>query len=137
MPYEFTDALKTGHSTIDGEHQIIIESVNETLKEIERGASPEEILEAIKIFTRYVKKHFPNEEKLQERFHYPNIQFHKLWHRNYVKDIEKTSDKILVEGISPLTIAELKRRVEMLIQHILLEDSKVATHIQKQNKSVI
>lgn len=137
MPYEFTNALKTGHATIDGEHQIIIESINETLEEIERGASQDEILEAIKIFTRYVKTHFPNEEKLQEKFHYPNIRFHVLWHRYYVKDIEQTSDKILIEGISPVTIAELKRRVETLVQHILLEDSKVAKHIQKQNENIL
>lgn len=134
MPYEFTDALKTGHATIDGEHQLIIEAVNETLEEIERGASKEEILEAIKIFTRYVKTHFPNEERLQEKFHYPNLRFHSLWHRYYIKDIEQTCDKILTEGISPLTTAELKRRIETLILHIMLEDTKVAKHIQIQNE---
>ncbi len=130
MPYQFDNNLKTGHATIDGEHKLIIDVINETLADIERGAAKEEILETVKILTRYVNTHFPNEETLQEKYQYPNITFHKMWHKCFVQDMNAVSSRILTEGISGGNIAELKLRLEILVQHIMLEDVKVARHIQ-------
>ena len=133
--YEFSPKLETGNPIIDNEHRLIISAVNDTLDAIEQGVSKTQVLDEIKIFARYVNTHFPHEEALQEKYQYPNIRFHRLWHKSYVKDIDLTCDRILTEGISSLTIAELKRRIETLVQHILLEDSKVAEHIKTQGNS--
>lgn len=137
MHYEFTKNLETGHEIIDSEHKMIIQHANEILSAIEEGLSDKKVLEAINTFAKYINTHFPHEEALQEKFFYPNIRFHKLWHQSYTKEIDLTCNRILTEGISNVTIAELKRRIETLIQHILLEDSRVAKHIQsiiKNNK---
>ncbi len=130
MRYEFDKTLETGHKIIDNEHKMILGVANEILQAIEEGLSSKKVLEAINTFARYINTHFPHEEELQEKFHYPNFRYHKLWHQSYVKEIELTCDRILTEGISNVTITELKRRIETLVQHILLEDSRVAKHIQ-------
>lgn len=134
MQYIFNDTLKTGHATIDGEHKLIIEFINDVMESMERGATKDEILGALNVFVRYVNTHFPSEEALQEKYHYPNIKFHRLWHKMYIKDINAISSRILTEGICAVTVDELKLRIEILVQHIMLEDSNIAKHIQKQNE---
>lgn len=134
MPYHFCDNMKTGHATIDGEHRLIIDVINETLGDIKRSAGKEEILESVNIFIRYVTAHFPNEESLQEKYQFPLITFHKLWHKCFLQDISAVYSRILTEGLSNNIAAELKLRLEMLIQHILLDDIKIARHIQTINE---
>ena len=135
MSYEFNKTIETGHKQIDSEHKMILGVANEILQAIEQGLSDKKVLETINTFAKYINTHFPHEEELQEKFHYPNLRYHKLWHQSYTKEIELTCDRILTEGISSVTIVELKRRIETLVQHILLEDSRVAKHIQNSSNA--
>lgn len=130
MIYEFTNDLRTGNSIIDGEHKTLIKAANDALQAIEQGKGMHELESTLAFLASYTKTHFSNEGNLQDKYEYPDRRRHKLWHESYIRDIDLTYSRLKSEGTSPVLVAELERRIKILISHIKEQDTKVANHIK-------
>ena len=131
MVYEFTNDLRTGHTIIDGEHKTLIKAANDASQAIALGKGMQELESTLYFLASYTKTHFENEGKLQDKYEYPERRRHKLWHESYIRDINLTYSRLKSEGTSPVLVAELERRIHILINHIKQQDTKLADYIRE------
>lgn len=130
MVYEFTNDLRTGNTIIDGEHKTLIKAANDASQAITLGKGMQELESTLSFLASYTKTHFENEGKLQDKYEYPERRRHKLWHESYIRDIDLTYSRLKSEGTSPVLVAELERRIHILINHIKQQDTKLADYIK-------
>lgn len=131
MAYEFTNDLRTGNTIIDGEHKTLIKAANDASEAINQGKGMQELESTLSFLASYTKTHFDNEGKLQDKYEYPERRRHKLWHESYIRDINLTYTRLKTEGTSPVLVAELERRIRILITHIKEQDTKLANYIKE------
>ncbi len=81
----WTEALETGIASIDRQHRIIVELVND-LHELKLGGSSREIVERVlHELVEYTLTHFFFEEELQQRMGYPFSKAHKRLHEFFAR----------------------------------------------------
>ncbi|MDR0870947.1 MAG: hemerythrin family protein [Planctomycetaceae bacterium] len=132
MAFAWTLALETGHPMIDAQHKELIKAVNDLLAACIQGNAADKVNSTVDFLLSYTKKHFGEEEQLQQQTNYPDIAHHKVLHAEFVKYVADLSAKLKEQGPSPILINNIIRGVgEWLVNHIQKEDVKVAAHAKK------
>lgn len=113
---------------IDTEHQKLFSIAREALN-ISKLQNSEEIKIKlkeiiIKLF-KYVNIHFENEEKYMKEIKYPDLERHKLLHKNMLKMLTN-----LISQLNLLSHEEIENKIfafieEYFIKHIIIEDKKI------------
>lgn len=133
MRYQWSEDLATGNQQIDSEHKTLIKAADELVLAISSGQGQAELDKALYFLTDYTKKHFGNEETLQDKTKYPDVINHKSWHKNFINDLAMSVAEFTTKGASSLLVIDLNKKVSNLINHIRTEDKKLATHIKAQS----
>lgn len=128
--YEFTDDLISGNDLIDREHRMLIDLINQTLDEVNKGMGKDELLKGINALDEYVKTHFADEERLQIESNYPQYESHKKWHTYYIKEIEKLKEDFINDGSTNIMINNLNKKAGELLSHIRNVDRALAAYIR-------
>ncbi len=128
--YEFTDDLISGNDLIDREHRMLIDLINQTLDEVNKGMGKDELLKGIHALDEYVKTHFADEERLQIESNYPQYESHKKWHTYYIKEIEKLKEDFINDGSTNIMINNLNKKAGELLSHIRNVDRALAAYIR-------
>jgi len=118
---------------IDREHQHLFAIAREALNISKFKKNNEQIDKLKKIITKlfdYVGTHFSNEQKYMEKIKYPDLEKHKLLHKNMLNMLTK-----LVSELNNMEIEEIQKSLydfieEYFIRHIILEDKKFNFGIQ-------
>ena len=106
-----TEDLMVGHSIIDGDHQRLIEIINEfieksTVHVIFEGSTQGEYAKvmnvALKSLIAYTQDHFAREEKIQKESGYPHFEMHSHEHRVLVVQLKNIARKYFVSKSKPL-----------------------------------
>ena len=134
MKYELTKDLETGNTLIDSEHCQLFAAVNSLMDACQTGQGRSKIESTAKFLDEYVKKHFGDEEKLQKSSKYPAYTTHKLFHDNYIRQLDGVCRIILKEGATIANLSRLNYQVGVLVNHIRTEDKKLAAHLKAANK---
>jgi hemerythrin len=135
MAYTWSSALETGHPLIDSQHIELIKAINDLLAACQQGAAKDKVDSVVDFLLSYTKKHFGEEEVLQQSTHYPDYPNHKVLHAGFVKFVTELSAKLKKDGPSPTVINEIIKGVgDWLIHHIQQQDTKVAAHIKSVEK---
>ncbi|MDR0520344.1 MAG: hemerythrin family protein [Planctomycetaceae bacterium] len=131
MAYTWSPALETGHPMIDSQHKELIKAINDLLAACQQGVAKDKISTVVDFLLSYTKKHFGEEEVLQQQSHYPDIANHKALHAGFVKFVTDLAAELKKEGPSPTIINKIIRGCgDWLVQHIQKEDTKVAANIK-------
>lgn len=134
--FEWTPDISVGDEIIDRQHQKLLKEVNELLSALVSGSADTEIGKTVAFLSEYINEHLAYEEKYMEEHKYPEIEFHKSLHKNFIDHYEMFK-KELTDGVQK---KELIMEVEAYIgnwwiQHIRNEDKKYALFIkEKENK---
>jgi len=123
--------FETGYPEIDNAHKKLFMLIRELVDEWMNGGSDESVENTMKFMIEYTTNHFAEEEKLQLKYDFYDYKNHKKIHNSFRKKIESVVEKYRSEGSS----AELINRVNSvfvrwIVQHIKVEDSKIAAHIK-------
>lgn len=129
--YYMTPDIETGNDLIDSEHIQIFDTVNELLDACSNGNGRDKITETAEFLEGYVSKHFSDEEALQRKCQYPNMEKHLKFHVKYKKDVADFVDKMKKDGATVQTLGELNALAGALINHIRHEDKRLATYIRE------
>ncbi|ENN96349.1 hemerythrin sipunculid [Methanocaldococcus villosus KIN24-T80] len=87
--------LETGIKTFDEEHKYLVKTLNDIFELIKKGEKEKAKLLLKERVIEYATKHFKHEEKIMERYKYPEYEKHKKTHELFVKTlIEKLIPKI-------------------------------------------
>ncbi|HBH96055.1 MAG TPA: cation-binding protein [Ruminococcaceae bacterium] len=131
MRYELTKDLETGNIFIDDEHRQLLKAVNDLLDACDKGEGRDSVQKTLFFLTNYVKNHFANEERLQQKSSYPNYTSHKAFHDKYRQDLEGMAAKLNPQNISVGDLTALNHQIGILVSHIRTEDKKLGQFLQK------
>ncbi len=128
-----TPDIETGNDLIDSEHTQIFDAVNELLDACSSGHGRDKIAHTAEFLAGYVGKHFSDEEALQRKCQYPNMEKHLKFHVKYKKDVADFVDKMKKDGATVQTLGELNALAGLLINHIRQEDKRLAAYIRENS----
>jgi len=130
---EWDDNLATGVSEIDDQHREIFKRFNDLLKACERGRSREEIVSVLHFMNTYITHHFQDEEKLQRKAQYPELNSHKHDHDLLAKRFGALETRFQTTGATvQLVIQTAKLLSELLFEHIHEKDRALADFVKSR-----
>ena len=95
---KFTNKLILGIADIDEQHDGLFNLFNEFHDTIQQGKSEVNIESFFSFLKDYVATHFATEENYMEKYAYPEYEFHKSHHEQFIKELEEKQRTFLLEG---------------------------------------
>ncbi len=132
MAYTYDKTLETGNSLIDSQHKELIAAINNLYEASSQGKGRDETKKLIDFLKNYTDKHFGDEEVLQQKYNYPDIVNHKKLHQTFKDDVKAISDDFDKNGPSVGITFKVNNIAAWFINHIKIQDKKVAAHISAQ-----
>lgn len=116
----WTSNLNTGIETIDKQHRMIVEYINQLDDAITGGNKSAQVAKVIAKLVDYTVSHFKYEERLLEEAQYPFLKAHRNVHEIFIKRLNSYQERLdLGEDIS----GELHAMMfSWLFGHILHDD---------------
>ena len=118
---EWEDKFNVGISIIDEEHKKLIGILNKAIFAKEHNDKPEEIKEVLNEMVEYSHKHFSTEEAYMVKFNFPEYQFHKNEHLDFIDKTIASYNK-LVRGDYQIANELLEYLKQWLANHIQVTD---------------
>lgn len=127
MAYAFTPDLETGNMLIDSQHKELINAINKLLDACSQGKGRDQLKDTAAFLLNYTKRHFADEEKLQEQINYADKINHKRYHTEFVKAVNQLVAELDAQGATIVMVGKINTVVAgWLLNHIKTEDVKVA-----------
>jgi len=120
---EWNENLSVKINSIDEQHKVLIDMINDFYEKINNKASNELISELINKMKSYTIVHFGTEEKYFKKYNYPAFKIHKKEHDYFVDkvvDLEKRYN----DGKMILSVEITNFLKDWLIKHIQGTDMK-------------
>jgi len=131
MAFNWSPALETGNPIIDSQHKELIKAINNLLTACQQGQAADKAGPTLDFLISYTKRHFADEEALQKKSNYPDLQNHRKLHESLLKTVADLSTDLKKSGPTPVIVNKLVRNVgDWLVSHIQKEDTKVAAHLK-------
>ncbi len=125
----------TGDAKIDMQHAHLLAIVSEFEQAVRSGESRGEKLALMSELMYYVSTHFLDEERLMERVDFPGLERQRRLHAEFGSALSHEISKF-VEDRSNIGADVLSLARTWLIEHVELEDSQIAEHIEAQRTRV-
>lgn len=121
MRIELIDAFITGHDVIDGEHLLIVKSINDVSQAIEAGHY-DQCSDLLDEFIDICVRHFKTEEDLLESLSYPNLKNHIVFHRELI--LKAKSVRVLcMDAENPESLSRcFEEMAALLVEDIIKGD---------------
>ncbi|SLM33215.1 Methyl-accepting chemotaxis sensory transducer (modular protein) [Desulfamplus magnetovallimortis] len=117
--------LKTGIDEIDAQHKELVRMVNELHRAMKMKAAIEKSGKILDNLAQYTVYHFGHEEKLFQKYQYPESKEHKKIHENLVKTVTDFQ-KDFKSGKASLSVDLMTFLTDWLKEHIMKCDMKYA-----------
>jgi len=128
MPFiEWTKDFVTGIEEVDRQHRKLVNLTNELYESIRKKEVEEVIDSILKELFNYARYHFKTEERLMEKYDYPEFEFHKKEHDKFkekVKEFLKKRSSLKELEKEKFTIEIMKFLKDWLIKHMLGTDRR-------------
>ena len=119
----WNEGLSVHVSEMDRQHQKLIQLINELNDAMGQGKGKEVIGQTLSGLINYTKLHFGEEEKLFDRFNYPEKETQKKMHQKFAEKVLEFK-KQLETGNMTLSIPVMNFLSDWLKKHIQIEDKK-------------
>ncbi len=126
----WTKAYSVGVPALDSDHRNLFEIIETVDRALQKKMGKEKIAKAIAGLIQYTEEHFQREEKLMERYDYPDLEKHKTQHRNLEKTVHALYRVYQVEPKSVDTKKLMEFLNHWLGYHIISVDMKYAKYIE-------
>ncbi|MEK6690446.1 MAG: bacteriohemerythrin [Nitrospirota bacterium] len=126
MAIKWTEDLATGVDEIDDQHKELFKRINRLLDACKQGEG-KEVIDGLMLFlSDYVVNHFGTEERLMDRYNYPESRSHRSQHENFQKRFTDLKRELQMSG---------ERLVAVIRTNQLLGDWWI-NHIGKVDKGL-
>ncbi|HPN37270.1 MAG TPA: bacteriohemerythrin [Melioribacteraceae bacterium] len=119
-----------GISTIDAQHQKLVNIINDLNDAMRNGKSKEVLNVTLTSLIDYTKIHFKYEEDLFNKYSYPEKLSHKMIHDKLTKQVLDFYDKYQ-KGNATVSIELMSFLSDWLLKHINGEDKKYTEFLNK------
>jgi len=108
---------------IDNQHKKLFDMIDNFYENIRAKSNNELIGELIGQMKSYVKEHFNTEERLFEKYNYPDAEQHKKQHAEYIEKVESL-EKRLNNGQLVISFEVTNFLKQWISNHIMVTDKK-------------
>ena len=119
----WNDKLSVGVGTLDAQHTVLIETVNDLHAAMMKGQARAVAGTILQNLVTYTVDHFAAEEAMMEQTKYPGLPAHRLIHRELTKQVGDYIAR-LEKGEITLGVHLLNFLSDWLTKHIQGEDQK-------------
>lgn len=131
MAVEWKESLAVGVKEIDDQHKELFKRVNDLFEACNQGKGKEEVGKIINFLGDYVISHFNTEEKLQQKYNYPDYPSHKKEHELFIQEFTELKKQFEAEGPTGLFVIKINKKViDWLIQHIGRVDKALGAYLK-------
>ena len=128
---EWNSLLATEHDEIDGEHQAMIDLLNQ-LHEAVLAEKSTLISNLLEQFSCIAMQHFATEERLMEEINYPHLERHKAQHDEFAERAQGLHEQILLGRI--VLDEKLTETIrEWMLDHFQGEDRELGHYLFQQD----
>ena len=124
----WTDDLSVGIASIDGQHKVLVNLINELNSAMRQRKSGEVLVGVLGKLKQYTVKHFAAEEEFFERFGYPDAPAHKKAHNELVEQV-LAFEQELKSGRAKVTMEIMRFLKDWLVGHIMGTDKLYSTFL--------
>ena len=125
---EWSEAYRTGHPVIDGDHMALFAAVNELISAVRCRDGTKMVVKTLDAIKLYAVAHFEREEVLMQKSCYPGYAYHRMCHEGFTTIIAEFSSQF-AKGIDVSEEIAFFLR-EWLEIHILMLDTQLAQFIR-------
>ncbi|GAB7021853.1 bacteriohemerythrin [Salidesulfovibrio brasiliensis] len=129
--FEWDDSLSVGVREIDGQHKVLIDLINELNDAMRARRSKAIMMDVVKRLADYAVEHFATEERLFDRYGYPETEAHKEIHRKFVAKVSEFAEQ-LNSGKASVTMEVMRFLKDWLIGHIKGTDQKYSAFLNEK-----
>ncbi len=134
MAYIWSKELETRNEMIDSQHKELINAINNLLEACFKLKGLDQLIVTAEFLQNYVIMHFNQEEKLQVSTKYPDYHNHKLLHTSFNSIVRRIVSDLRINAATPELLKDITSLVgDWFINHIKVEDKKVAEHARNYN----
>lgn len=128
--YSWQDSLSIGISSIDTQHQYLINLLNRIHDAVNTGCSAK-IVEVLIDMQTYSEVHFADEESIMRKANYPQLEEHSLLHQKFVAKTESFLDDLETH---PLAVSsEIAHYLgKWAVNHIQQVDNRLGDFLKKE-----
>jgi hemerythrin len=134
MKYVWDSSLETGIEPIDTQHKQLFDAINALLETCSEGKGVEEIKKSMDFLNDYTIKHFFDEERIQQKYQYPDHPAHKQYHEAFKATVRDLTHRMILKGATEELVNEVHSSVgNWLVNHIKVQDFKLVGHIKSRD----
>ncbi len=115
--------------SIDQQHQRLFKMTYDLHVAIESGTT-EKALEALNFLLDYTRYHFETEEQLLEKYHYPELELHRIEHERLLQEV-LVLQKRAQQGENAMGQEVFKFILNWLVNHLLTKDRRYALFLSQ------
>ncbi|MDF1611742.1 bacteriohemerythrin [Stygiobacter electus] len=128
------DSYSVKVKVIDNQHQKLVGIINTLHDAMKEGKGKEAIGKVLKELVDYTVYHFSFEEKLFDKYGYPDAKIHAKQHNDLVQSVKKyVSDFESGKGVLPMEVMNFLR--DWLLKHISGDDKKYSPFFNSKGLS--
>jgi hemerythrin len=134
MAYQWDSSLECGYELVDNQHKQLVAAVNNLMEASQSGKGDQAVMQTMDFLTGYTIKHFADEEKLQQKYDYPDYFNHKRIHDDFKVTVKGLTDRLIKEGPSPELVNVVSSAVgAWLLNHIKGDDFRMAAYVKAKD----
>lgn len=129
--FEWSPSYSIGNAEIDAQHKRLFELAAEMHAAMAAGKGKQVLTQTLASLIAYIKIHFASEEKLMQKYNYPEYPAHKALHDKLTAQVVAFQNDFNA-GRSLMTIDLMQFLKNWLSHHIGKVDQQVANYIREK-----
>lgn len=134
------EKYRIGVDLIDEQHEELFRRVSDFMSTLRSQGQWEEkvakVNETMAFMSEYVVTHFRDEEELQEKVGFPDLESHRKIHAEMVNYVVEVSKQYEEEGYKEELIQQFAGKLlAWLINHVAASDQQIANYVKSQEVS--
>lgn len=135
---KWTEDLAVGNEMIDNQHKELFARINDLVDAIKQHTCKYKIGDVVKFLDDYIIFHFGEEQKLMQKYDYPEYEQHRKQHEHFMKNFEELKKELpkLEGGKKPgsydLSVETNQVVVDWILDHIAKVDKRFGKFLQEK-----
>lgn len=120
---QWTESISVKIDLFDGHHKKLIDLINKLFHAMEKGEGNSMLVSIVEELLQYTEYHFSAEEKVFQKYDYPDREAHMAQHRTFVAKAKEIA-RGMIDGSTVLTNDILDFLQDWVVNHIMKVDRK-------------
>jgi len=129
--FQWNESYRVGHQEIDAQHKRLFQLAEELHTAMAAGKGKQMLSQTLANLISYTKSHFASEERLMQRYAYPDYAAHKIEHDQLTNKVIAFQNDFNA-GRTMLSLDLMQFLKNWLGHHIGQIDQKVAAYIREK-----